>query len=48
MEAKMPARFRASVMPVFHGIRIVPAALGGNSGLIGAAALAFQLQRDTP
>ena len=44
-EALLPgilARFQACAMPAFRPIEIVKAELGGNSGLIGAAMLAFE------
>jgi glucokinase len=35
------ARLHTAAMRAFRDIAVVPAALGGNSGLIGAAALVF-------
>jgi glucokinase len=40
------ARIRSSAMPPFRDTPIVRAALGENSGLVGAAALAFDAARD--
>jgi glucokinase len=39
------ASFRASAMPPFRSVRIVPARLGDNAGLAGAAALAWERER---
>ena len=35
------ARLRKSAMPAFRAVPVVQASLGGNSGLVGAAALVF-------
>jgi glucokinase len=40
---RLAAGVRDGVMPAFRDVRIVPAALGDNCGLIGAATLATQL-----
>jgi glucokinase len=42
------AGVQAGVMPAFREVRIAPAALGDNSGLIGAAALVTQLGEALP
>jgi glucokinase len=45
---RLVAGVRAGVMPAFRDVRIVPAALGDNSGLIGAAAIVTQLGEALP
>jgi glucokinase len=45
---RLGAGVREGVMPAFRDIRIVPAALGDNCGLIGAAALATQFGEALP
>jgi glucokinase len=41
LESGIAAAIRASAMPAFRDTPVVPAALGNNSGLIGAASLVF-------
>lgn len=43
MADRIIAQVRRDVMPAFRDVRIVPALLGDNSGLVGAAALATQI-----
>jgi glucokinase len=45
LQAGIAASFRASAMPPFRVVKIVPAGLGDNAGLAGAAALAWECQR---
>jgi glucokinase len=45
---RLVAGVREGVMPAFRDVRIVPAALGDNCGLIGAAALATQFGEALP
>ena len=41
MQGQLLAAFRSDAMPAFRAVDIVPAALGDNAGLIGAASLAL-------
>ena len=42
MQGELLDTFRSDAMPAFRAVDIVPAALGDNAGLIGAASLALE------
>jgi glucokinase len=48
MADRIAEQVRQDVMPPFRDVRIVPARLGDNSGLVGAAALAAQIGEALP
>ena len=47
MESGIAAHYQAEAMPPYRDVQIVPAALGDNAGLIGAADLALAMQQQS-